>query len=140
MNLMNTATQLFIEKLGANGAGLTSGTVTKALGGLLGDTGGNIDLASIISKLDGEGLASLAQTWLGDGANGGISAQRLGSLFGESRIGDFASSLDLDLVTATQGLAGMLPELIDGNSRGGRLLDAVGGSGGLLGMASKLLR
>jgi uncharacterized protein YidB (DUF937 family) len=129
MNLMKIATPLFIEKLGSSGAGLGNGAVTNALGGLLGDAGGNIDLASIILKLDGGGFASLAQSWLGDGANSGISAQQLMSLFGESQIGNFASSLDLDLVSATQGLAGMLPELIDGNSRGGRLFDLVGSGG-----------
>jgi uncharacterized protein YidB (DUF937 family) len=61
-------------------------------------------------------------------------------MFGDSTIGDFASKLNLDKSAATDGLAGMLPGLIDGSSKGGSLLDAVGGAGGLLGMASKLLK
>ena len=69
MDLLKLATQYFIERLGANGGGLNEGAVSSALGGLLGSGDGNIDLGSIISKLDGVGLASLAQSWLGDGAN-----------------------------------------------------------------------
>ena len=140
MDLLKLATQYFIERLGANGGGLNEGAVSSALGGLLGSGDGNIDLGSIISKLDGVGLASLAQSWLGDGANDGISAQQVLSLFGDSNIGDFASELKLDKSTATDGLASMLPELIDGNSKGRNLLDAVGDGGGLLGMASKFLK
>ena len=140
MDLLKLATQHFISKLGANGGALNEGTVASALGGLLGSSDGKIDLGSIISKLDGGGLASLAQSWLGDGANSGISAQQILALFGDSQIGDFASQLNLDKSTATDGLAGMLPELIDSNSKGGNLLDAVGGAGGLLGMASKFLK
>ena len=140
MDLLNLATQYFIGRLGANGGGLNEGAVSSALGGLLGSGDGNIDLGSIISKLDDVGLASLAQSWLGDGANDGISAQQVLSLFGDSNIGDFASELKLDKSTATDGLASMLPELIDGNSKGRNLLDAVGDGGGLLGMASKFLK
>lgn len=140
MDLLKLATQHFIGKLGANCGGLNEGAVSSALGGLLGSGDGNIDLGSIISKLDGGRLASLAQSWLGDGANDGISAQQILSLFGDPHIGDFASELNLDRSTATDGPASMLPELIDGNSKGRNLLDAVGDGGGLLGMASKFLK
>lgn len=142
MDLLKLATQHFISKLGAGAGGntLNEGAVASALGSLLGSGDGNIDLGSIISKLDGGGLASLAQSWLGDGANAGISAQQILSLFGDSQVSDFASKLNLDKSTATDGLAGMLPDLIDSNSTGGSLLDAVGGGGGLLGMASKFLK
>jgi len=141
MDLMKMAVQLFTDKLGSQGAGLDKGTVTQALGGLLGDGGGNIDLGSIVSKLDGGGLATLAQSWLGDGANSSISPQQIMSLFGDSAVGDFASKLNLDPSAASNGLSEMLPALIDSNSKGGGLLDSVlGGSGGLLGAASSFLK
>ena len=60
------------------------------------------------------------------------------SMFGESEVGNFASKLNIDPAAASGGLAGMLPELIDKNSSGGNLLGALGGDGGVLGMASKL--
>ena len=66
MNLSNIATGMFIEKLCGGVVGLHEGDVTKALGGLLGDNNGNIDLASIIMKLDVSGLASLAESWLAE--------------------------------------------------------------------------
>jgi uncharacterized protein YidB (DUF937 family) len=135
MDLIHFATQSFMNKLGDNGAGLSENAVTGALVALLGGDDGHIDLGSIISKLSGGGLAALAQSWLGDSSNDAISARQILSLFGESSIGDFASNLNLDPATATTGLTGMLPELIDGNSRGGNLLDAIGG--GRLGAAAK---
>ncbi|MFT4560481.1 MAG: hypothetical protein ACI9BW_000215 [Gammaproteobacteria bacterium] len=129
-----------MEKLGGGAGGLSEGAVSGALGGLLGGGDGNIDLAGIISKPDGGGLANIAKSWLGHGGNDGISAQQILSMFGDSAVGDFASKLNLDKSAATDGLAGMLPDLIDGSSKGGSLLDSVGGAGGLLGMASKFLK
>jgi uncharacterized protein YidB (DUF937 family) len=141
MDLMKMAVQLFTDKLGGKGAGLNEDVVGQALSGLLGDGAGNIDLGSIMSKLDGGGLATLAQSWLGDGANSSISPQQIMSLFGDSAIGDFASKLNLDPSTASNGLSKMLPELIDSNSKGGGLLDSVlGDSGGLLGSVGGFLK
>ena len=141
MDLMQMAVQQFTDKLGSQGSSLDAGAVTQALSGLLGDGAGNIDLGSIMSKLHGGGLATLAQSWLGDGANSSISPQQIMSLFGDSAIGDFASSLNLDAATASSGLSEMLPELIDSNSKGGGLLDSVmGDSGGLLGAAASFLK
>jgi len=141
MDLMKMAVQLLTDKLGGQGAGLDEDAVTQALSGLLGDGAGNIDLGSIMSKLDGGGLATLAQSWLGDGANSSVSPQQIMSLFGDSAIGDFSSKLNLDPSTASNGLSEMLPELIDSNSKGGGLLGSVlGDSGGLLGAAAGFLK
>ena len=63
----------------------------------------------------------------GDRANDGILAQQILSLFGDSQIDDFASKLNLDQATASAGLAGVLPDLIDSSSEGGSLLVAAGG-------------
>jgi uncharacterized protein YidB (DUF937 family) len=98
---MEMATQHFIGELNGGGTGLNEGVVSSALGGLLG----------------------------GDGANDGILAQQILSLFGESQIDDFASKLNLDQATASAGLAGMLPDLIDSSSKAGSLLGAAGGIG-----------
>ena len=141
MDLMKMAVQLLTDKLGSQAAGLDEGVVTQALSGLLGDGAGNIDLGSIMSKLDTGDLASLAQSWLGDGANSSISPQQIMSLFGDSAVGEFASKLNLDSATASNGLSQMLPELIDSNSKGGGLLaSALGDSGGLLGTAASFLK
>lgn len=140
MDLMKIATQLFISKLGGAGGGLDAGAVQSALGSLLGGGDGQLDLGDLLGKLQGGGLASMAQSWLGDGANEGISPQQVMSALGEGQIGNFASQLGLSGDQAAGGLAGMLPELIDQSSSGGNLLDAVGGASGLLGAASKLFK
>ena len=140
MDLMNIAADLFRSQLGGAGRDLATGSVVPALRGLMGDGNGQLDLAGIVGRLEGSGLASLASSWLGDGANDALSPQKIVDLFGSDRLGAFAGQLGLDDDAATTGLAGMLPELIDKHSSGGSLLAAVGGGGGLLGAAAKLLR
>jgi len=54
---------------------------------------------------------------------------------GDSKVSQFAQSLNLDQSTASDGLASMLPELIDSNSKGGSLLESAGGD--LLGSVAK---
>ncbi len=140
MDLMQMATRLFMDKLGGAAGNLDTSQVSSALGGLLGGADGQIDLGDILGRLNGKGLGALAQSWLGDGGNEALSASRIFDLFGSDDVSGFASRLGLDTDTAASGLAGMLPELVDGNSQGGSLLDAVGGASGLMGMASKLFK
>lgn len=140
MDLLKIASQLFMNKLGATGQGLDAGAVQSALGALLGGDDGKLDLSDLLGKLNGGGLAGLAQSWLGDGANASITPSQILDMFGQGRIGAFASSLNLDTGTASNGLAEMLPELVDKHSSGGNLLEAAGGGAGLLGAASKLFR
>jgi uncharacterized protein YidB (DUF937 family) len=136
MDLMKIAAQLFMNKLGANGADMNESSVVSALTALLPSKGGNLDLGGLLGQLNGGGLASLAASWLGDGANSPLSASQLLSILGQGKVDSFAKSLNLNADTASQGLSGMLPELIDNHSKGGSLLDAVGGSD-LLGSLAK---
>lgn len=140
MDLMQMATKLFMQQLGGAGSSLNSDGVQSALGSLLGASGGKLDLGSIVSQLDGGGLAAMAKSWLGDGGNSAISADQIMGLFGQSKVEGFASQLGLDSGTAAGGLAGMLPDLIDQNSKGGSLLEMAGGGGGLLGAAAKFFK
>ena len=140
MDLMQLATQLFTQYMGKTGKSLDAGSVQSALGQLLGASGGNLDLGSLMSKLDTGDMASMAMSWLGDGGNEAISADQVVGLFGSSQVEGFASQLGLDSAAAADGLAGMLPDLIDQNSEGVSLLDMAGGAGGLIGAASKFLK
>ena len=81
---------------------------------------------------------SLANSWLGDGANDAISAEGVMDIFDADKLSSFASQLGLDQQVANEGLAGMLPDLVNENSSGGSLLDAVGGIGGAADLARKL--
>lgn len=136
MDITQLATKLLNENLGLS---LDSATVSSAMSGLIGDGQGGIDLAGLASKMGQNGdLGALLGSWLGDGANGAISADTLTQLFGEADLSSFASQLGVDPNTASQGLADALPKMMDQASSGGNLLDSVGGVGGLMGAAKSL--
>jgi uncharacterized protein YidB (DUF937 family) len=138
MDLLQIGAQLLQSKLGSN---IQTGDIASALSGLLG--GDNFDIGSLISKIQGNsGLASMAASWLGDGANSAMSGSQVMDIFGKDKVSEFASKLNIDEGTASNGLADMLPQLIDKASSGGSLLESamgsMGGAGGLMGMAGKL--
>ena len=107
---------------------------------MLGGDDGKLDLGSIVAQLQRGGLAAMAQSWLGDGANEGLSATQVLGALEQGKVSQFASQIGVDENQAAGGLAAMLPELIDKHSSGGNLLDAVGGASGLLGSVSKLFK
>jgi uncharacterized protein YidB (DUF937 family) len=136
MDIIQVATQLLNQNLGLN---LDSATVSSALSGLIGDGQGGVDLAGLVSKMSQNGdLGSLVGSWLGDGANSAVSAESLTQLFGQADLAKFASQLGVNPETATQGLAQVLPQVMDQASSGGNLLESVGGVGGLMGAAKSL--
>lgn len=122
MDLMKLATQLFLSKLGSSGSGLSSSLVSSALGSLIGDKDGKIELTDLLGLVQGGGLASLASSWLGDGKNEQMSSSQVMDIFGKEKVSDFASQLNLDSDAAAGGLSNMIPDLLDQNSKGGSLL------------------
>lgn len=138
---MQIGAQLLQSKLGSN---VQISDITSALEDLLGGENG-LDISSLMSKMQGGGgLASMATSWLGDGANTAMSGGQVMELFGQDKVAEFASKLNVDKDTASNGLADMLPQLIDKASSGGSLLKSAmsnaGGVGGLMGMAGKLFK
>jgi len=132
MDLMKLGTQLLASKLGS---GANSGAVASALGGLLSGGEGQSNLGGIISAMQGKGLGSIAESWLGDGNNADISSDQVREVVGSDKIAAMASELNTDEGSILDGLKDALPQIIDKSSRGGSLL---GDAGGLLGMAKKL--
>ena len=61
------------------------------------------------------------------------------ALFGEGKVGQFASSIGVDSSAAAGGLAEVLPQMLDEASSGGELLEGMGGVGSLLGAAKSFL-
>lgn len=141
MDLMDIATQLFINKIGAKAPqkkeSLTTTIVKMAFEKLLGGDDGKLDLGDLVSKFQTGDLIEVASSWLGNGDNTSISPGQVIDILGADQIGEFASKLGLDTDTASDGLAETIPELIDKSSDDGNLLDAVGGAGGLMDLASK---
>ena len=138
IDLMQIGAQLLQSKLGSN---VQTGDIVSALSGLFG--GDNIDLGSLVSKMQGNGgLASMVTSWLGDGDNTAMSGSQVMDIFGQDKVSEFASKLNIDEGTASNGLADILPQLVDKASSGGSLIESamgsMGGAGGLMGMAGKL--
>jgi len=138
MDLKKLATQLLVSKLGGSN---DESAAESALGNLIGK-GDQFDLAGMVEQFTGGNadIAEKAKSWLGDGKNAEISGSQIESVLGADKIGQFASQLGIGRDEAKSGLTDILPQLIDKGSRGGGLLDSVGGIGGLAGMASKFLK
>jgi len=74
----------------------------------------------------GGGIASLAQSWLGDGANNSFSASDVLDIFGDNKVAQFSDQIGLDKGEAVSGLSQMIPDLIDQSSEGGSLVADIG--------------
>ncbi len=135
MDLTQLASQLMQEKFGDN---VNVDTIQDTVANLFGGEGGQFDLGDIVTNMVGDGgLANIVSSWLGDGENEAVSTEQIGNIFGEGKIAELASALNIDSTTATEGLSDVLPQLVDKSSSGGSLLDAAGGLDGLLRMAKK---
>ena len=130
MDLKDMATKMFMDNVGGNA---DAGAAGNALSQLIGD-GQDMDIVGMVSKLSGGDLAGAARSWLGDGNNDSVSAEQITEGLGADKIAQFASQLGLSQQDAAGGIAQMLPKLVDQSSKGGSLLDSVGG------LASKFLK
>ena len=132
MDLMQLGSQLLASKLGS---GANSDSITSALGGMLSGGDGKPDLGGLIASMQGKGLGSIAESWLGDGANADISTEQVREVVGRDKVAAMASQLNTDEGSLLDSLKDALPQIIDKSSSGGSLLDS---AGGLMGMAKKL--
>ncbi|MCH2190042.1 MAG: YidB family protein [Gammaproteobacteria bacterium] len=141
MDLMQIATQMIGQKLSSsNGANneLVSSVIGSLLGGGSGQSG--IDLGSLVGNLQKSGLGDIATSWLGDGDNDHISRSQIADLLGSDKIQQAANQLGADQNDLLRGLQELLPQMVDKSSKGGSLLDDLGGVGGLASLASKFLK
>jgi uncharacterized protein YidB (DUF937 family) len=132
MDLMQMGSQLLASQLG-NGA--NTEVIKKALGGLLSDNNGNLDLGSLIGAMQGKDLGAIVTSWLGDGDNADISTVQVREVIGKDKVAAMAAELNSDEDSILNGLRDALPQLIDNSSKGGSLLD---NPGDLLNLAKKL--
>ena len=123
--------------------GLDTGSIADALGGLLGNSEGGLDLGSLVGGLSENGLGEIVGSWLGNGENASISMDQITDLLGSDEISEFASTLGLSEESAKGALADALPQVIDQATSGeGGMLDDmlanVGGSKGAMDMLGKM--
>ncbi len=136
MDILKLGASLLMDKLGDGNSDL--GSISSALGGLLSDNDGNLNLGNIVSSMQEMGLGSIVESWLGDGDNEAISGEQVKELFGGERISELASQMGTDENSVLAGLSEALPQVVDKSSSGGSLLDSLGGLDGVMNMARKL--
>lgn len=99
---------------------------------LLNNAGG---LSGLLAKLQQGGLAEVAASWVGTGANQPVSPDALGSALGPDLMGQIAQAFGGNQQQAAGTLADLLPGLIDQLTPQGQLPadNGLGGLGALLG-------
>lgn len=136
--IIELAGNLFQSKLDQAGDGIDMGDIQAALGSLMSDGSGNMDISSLMSDMNMGSLMSIASSWMGDGGNDPISSSQLSELLDSNKVSAFASQLGISEDSALDGLTEAIPAMVDQSSSGGSLLDAIGGMSGALSMAGKL--
>ena len=136
MDILQMGAELLKHGIGGQGqqnTDIISGVLQKLIG-----NGDQLDLAGLVSSLQSGDLASLATSWLGDGANEAVSESQVRDVIGSSKVADAASALGTDESRLLAGLTQVLPQMVDKSSSGGSLLDIFGGADGAMAMAKKL--
>jgi uncharacterized protein YidB (DUF937 family) len=123
--------------------GLDTDTLASALGGLIGNSEGGLDLGALVGGLSQNGLGEIVGSWLGNGENASISMDQITDLLGSDKISEFASSLGLSEESAKGALADALPQVVDQATAGeGGIMDEmlaqVGGPKGAMDMLGKM--
>jgi uncharacterized protein YidB (DUF937 family) len=78
-------------------------------------------LSSVLDQFRGNGMAAHADSWIGTGANMGLSGDQVQQVFGGSALGNIASQLGMSQGQASSAMAQILPELINQLTPGGQL-------------------
>jgi uncharacterized protein YidB (DUF937 family) len=87
-----------------------AGSLLAAAAALVQQNGG---LTEVLAKFQQAGLGTEAQSWVGTGANAGISGDQLTSALGGGAIDQVASQLGMSSGQASSTLAQLLPEIIN---------------------------
>ncbi|MGH8479699.1 MAG: YidB family protein [Gammaproteobacteria bacterium] len=90
-------------------------------------TGG---LAGLVQTFRNKGLDDVVSSWIGTGENRAASAEQMHQALGEDRIQQVAQSAGVTNQEASQGLAALLPQIIDMLTPDGRLPEGAGAQGG----------
>jgi len=145
MDLLKTGASLIQGNSDDATTGLDTSSITDALGGLLGNGDGGLDLSSLVGGLGENGLGEIVGSWLGNGENSPISMDQITDLLGADKISEFASTLGLSEESAKGALADALPQVVDQATTGeGSMIEdmlaQVGGGGNAMDMLGKMFR
>jgi len=144
-DILKMGASLIQENSDNSTSSLDGDELTNALGNLLSNDEGSLDLGSLVSNFSTNGLSDVVSSWLGSGENESISADQITDLFSSEQIAEFASQLGLSTESATSAIADALPNIIDNATSGedsivDTMLEKVGGVEGAMGMLGKIFR
>ncbi len=144
-DILKMGASLIQENSDTSTSSLDGDALSSALGNLLSDEEGGLDLGSLVSNFSSNGLGDIVGSWLGSGENEAISADQITDLFSSEQIAEFASQLGLSSESATSAIADALPSVIDNATTGEdsiveTMLEKVGGVDGAMNMLGKIFR
>lgn len=119
---------------GQDAQGGSKAALMQAVMGLIQNHPGG--LQGLLGQFQQAGLAEHVQSWIGTGANQGLTADHIQQALSGDQLQAVAQQAGLDPGQASQGLAAMLPEIVNHLTPNGGLPDAGAlqqGLGGLLG-------
>jgi uncharacterized protein YidB (DUF937 family) len=98
--------------LGASGSGLGGMGGLGGLGGL-GAMAGMGGLGGLLEQFTHKGYGTQANSWVGTGPNEALSPEAVGDVFGGDQISQIAQQAGVSTEEAQNGLAELLPNLVD---------------------------
>jgi uncharacterized protein YidB (DUF937 family) len=99
-------------------------SVDQILGGLLGGSGrggAGGDLGAILGGFRAKGLSSEADSWVGPGENPPVSGGLVREVLGDGQVAEVAQQAGVSEDEAAEGMAQLLPGLVDSASPDGEL-------------------
>lgn len=122
--------QTALGALGGGQGGASSGNLMQLAAGFLQQSGG---IEGILQKFSAAGLGNVAESWVGKGPNLPVSGDQITKVFGEGQIQGLARQAGLAPEQVSNGLAQMLPGVVDQLTPDGQ---SVGGDALQKGLAS----
>lgn len=99
-----------LDQLAGQVLGQSQGDLLSSVMGMINRAGG---LQALLQQLQAGGLAEQAASWVGTGANHPVSGEQLDQALGSDNIAQIAQQAGLQPGQASNGLAEMLPKIID---------------------------
>lgn len=80
-------------------------------------------LSGLISKFEQGGLNEIVSSWVGTGANAPVSGEQITNTLGIDKIKDIAGKMGMSNGQVSDGLANLLPQIVDKLTPNGQLPD-----------------
>lgn len=122
MGLLDTALGMLTNVQQSTGG--SQATLVQAALGLLNQSQNGGGLQNLIGSFQQAGLGEVIASWVGTGQNLPISAEQIQQALGSGQLNQLADASGLSQLDTADGLAAILPNLIDKMTPNGQVSDA----------------